>query len=108
MVCITGTQHFWVHIILECDQQRSDVMSAVVVVERVEACTKQSPHGCITDDGTVKVKTECRPGVIRLVIGSIRGSKVPKVLKGHVGSSGYVREGNPYKRVVITRQGQRG
>ena len=107
MVCITGTQHLLVHIILKCGQQRSDVMSAVVMVKRVEACTKQSPHGCIADDGTVRVNTDCRPGVIRLVIGSIRGSKLPKVLKGHVGSSGYVREGNPYKRIVITGQGQR-
>jgi len=28
----------------------------------VEARTKQSPHGCIADDGSVRVKTECRPG----------------------------------------------
>jgi len=79
-------------------------MSAIVKVKRVEveACTKQSPHGCITDDGTVRVETECRRGVIRLVIGSIRGSKFPKVFKGHVGSSGYFREGNPYKKGVNT------
>jgi hypothetical protein len=87
----------------------ADVMSAMVKVKRVEveACTKQSPHGCIANDGTVMVKTECRPGIIRLVIGSIRGSKFPKVFKGHVGSSGYFREGNSNKKVVITSQGQR-
>ena len=52
----------------------------------VEARTKQSPHGCIADDGSVRVKTECRPGVMRLVIGSIRGSKFPKkkMRKGRV------------------------
>jgi len=44
----------------------------------VETRTKQSPHGCIADDGSVRVKTECRPGVIRLDIGSIRGSKINK------------------------------
>ena len=61
----------------------------------VETRTKQSPHGRIADDGSVRVKTECRPGVIRLDIGSIRGSKFPKkkkkkkMFKGHEGSSGY-------------------
>ena len=62
----------------------------------VETRTKQSPHGCIADDGSVRVKTECRPGVIRLDIGSIRGSKFPKKKKnskGHVGSSGYPAPG---------------
>ena len=98
-----------IHIILKCGQQRSDVMSAVIVVKRVEACTKQSPHGCIADDGTVGVKMGCRPGVIEVVIGSKRGSKLSKVLKGHVGSSviRHVRKNNPNKRVVITSQGQR-
>ena len=59
-------------------------MSAVVMVKRVEACTKQSPHGCIADDGTVRVKTECRLGVIRLVIGSMR-VKIAKSVEGSCG-----------------------
>jgi hypothetical protein len=63
----------------------------MVVVKRVEACTKQSPLGCIADDGADGVKTDCGLGVSEVV----NGSKLLKVLKCHVEFSRYDKESNP-------------
>ena len=80
MVCITRSTALFgsISYLSVVNNGRCDVSRGQGQGVEVETRTKQSPHGCIADDGSVRVKTECRPGVIRLDIGSIRGSKFPK------------------------------